>query len=455
MKNKSIITIVICIFINLAQISAQLDSIQISTPKGLTFWAYEPPEIYDEEDKSDWSAYYAYYYPGATEINPPSTTSTYNCHGYAWHKSEGGSPVWIGWYSTSEEDRYWTDQSYVETNEASASKISYYNDDHSAIQTSTQGIYRSKWGNKVLMEHARDYGPEEYEMDYRKYYKLNPDINGSTSILCESQQRTFTSNTSISGSDYSWHKSDSYLTYVSGAGTTSYVVSGAGSGNGWIYLTITTPSGEVATTSTKSFWVGKPVITNKKVDGSTYYTAMAICPGNHYLTVTPIGEGAGTAVWSVPPGIVYMVGTNELDFTFPSNLSSVAITVTSTNSCGTCGNSSFYLTKKTYGCSKSLSLTLYPNPASDYVTITVIDEDLPLTESDDLNLVNTGDNKQDLNNPVTYTVNIYSSQSILLLTMKRTGKTFSIPLSNLKDGNYIVEVTDSKNTYTNQLIVKH
>ncbi len=202
---------------------------------------------------------------------------------------------------------------------------------------------------------------------------------------------------------------------------------------------ITTPSGEVATTPTKSFWVGKPVITNKKVDGGTYYTGMAICPGDHYLTVTPVREGAGTAVWSVPPGITYFVGTNELDFTFPSYLSSVAITVTSTNSCGTCGNSAFYLTKKTYGCSKSLSFTLYPNPASDYLTITVIDEEL----------------SEDTNNPVTYTVNIYSSQSILLLTMKRTGKTFNIQLSNLKDGTYIVEVTDGKNTYTNQLIVKH
>ncbi|MDF1576806.1 MAG: hypothetical protein P1P86_16595, partial [Bacteroidales bacterium] len=39
-------------------------------------------------------------YPNATKINTYvgySTTKLFNCHGYAWHVSEGGAYVWIGW----------------------------------------------------------------------------------------------------------------------------------------------------------------------------------------------------------------------------------------------------------------------------------------------------------------------------------------------------------------------
>ena len=204
----------------------------------------------------------------------------------------------------------------------------------------------------------------------------------------------------------------------------------------------------------KDMWVGPPVITNQKVDGGSYYPGMQICPGDHWLSVTPVGYGAGTATWTVPPGIVYFVGINTLDFTFPFDASSVAITTRSANTCGTGPNASFYLTKKYYGCDRSYGMTLYPNPASDNVTITMI-ENLPLVEYSDSSINNLAITDVKADKPITYTIHIYNSQSILLSTWTRSGNSFNIPLINIRDGTYIIEVSDGKNIYRQQLFVKH
>ncbi len=181
---------------------------------------------------------------------------------------------------------------------------------------------------------------------------------------------------------------------------------------------------------------------------------MQICPGNHYLNVTPVGGNAGTATWTVPWGITYFVGINELDFTFPFSASGVSITARSTNSCGTGPNGSFYLTRKTWGCSGYYAMTLNPNPASDHVTITMI-ENLPLVEYSDSGINNMAVTDAKAGEPTTYTIRIYNSQSVLLATMTRTGKSFNIPLIKMRDGTYIIEVSDGKNSYRRQLIVKH
>ena len=55
----------------------------------------------------------------------------------------------------------------------------------------------------------------------------------------------------------------------------------------------------------------------------------------------------------------------------------------------------------------------------------------------------------------TYTIRIYNSQSFLLSTWTRSGKNFDIPLINMRDGTYIIEVSDGENSYRQQLIVKH
>lgn len=128
-------------------------------------------------------------------------------------------------------------------------------------------------------------------------------------------------------------------------------------------------------TADKTVWVGPPIITNKKINGYTYYPGYQICPGNHYVNVTPKGTGASYANWTVQSGVPYYASGNQLDFTLYSSVSSITITANSSNNCGTGPNSSFYLTKKYYGCGGYYRILVYPNPASGEITIdaTVID----------------------------------------------------------------------------------
>ena len=120
---------------------------------------------------------------GAILVGPPSYQ--YNCHAYAWHVSEGGEKVWIGFDDPKSEDIYWTDGSYYEVPESEATKVSYHETgNHSAVRLNSEW-YQSKWGNKVLVKHHPNDVPLGYNPDLtKKYYKKLPvmSIQGQTYI---------------------------------------------------------------------------------------------------------------------------------------------------------------------------------------------------------------------------------------------------------------------------------
>ena len=119
--------------------------------------------------------YYITNFPSATFIANSSTT--YNCHSYAWNMKWGGPTCWL--MQSPDLHYYWDDCSYALTNDIGVDVIFYHNGDHSAVKSSVSGQYESKWGSAPLMRHAPDYGPSTYNMSDRKYYRKNPlVING-------------------------------------------------------------------------------------------------------------------------------------------------------------------------------------------------------------------------------------------------------------------------------------
>jgi subtilisin family serine protease len=273
------------------------------------------------------------------------------------------------------------------------------------------------------------------------------------SLVCNSTNSSFTYTNVPANSSVFWSKS-SNIEEVSGQNTNTYTVKASvnSSGDGWIMASLNS----ACTGLTYPIWVGTPQITNLKVDGGTYYPGMQVCPGNHWLSVTPIGGNAGTATWTVPYGIPYFAGTNTLNFTFPSASNGVSISAKSTNSCGTGTNANFYLIRKSYGCTGSYAMTIYPNPASDNITITLNEEALipPADSVQSISGRTLSTNYVKTSDEATYTVNIYNSQSSLVSSVTKAGKSFSVPLINMQDGTYIVEVTDGKSIFRQQLIVK-
>ena len=143
--------------------------------------------------------------------------------------------------------------------------------------------------------------------------------------------------------------------------------------NGPITVTanISNSCGISQSNSSHTIWVGTPHITNMRVNNQPVWPGqnVALCPGNHFLNVTPTGGNAGTATWTVPSGVPHWIGNNTLDFTFPSGMSSITISARATNSCGQGTNYNFFLTRQTWNCPGSFAMVAYPNPTSDVLNI--------------------------------------------------------------------------------------
>ncbi len=443
MKNAFIITTII-LFFKIIPLNGQYQSAVIQTPRGLSVDAlrfigtdFTVPEI----------TYWNYYWTNGYNCRIlANSTNYYNCHGYAWYDIEGhmaqSDLLWINdvdQYGNpiNNVTKYYSgdNRSYTQvTTVTDHLKVSYYPRDHSALTTQDQDSVISKWAYGPLVKHTLASCPF-YPSSQIKYYKLNPGIDGSTTALCLNQQAIFTSNTLISGSTYTWSKDNTLLDVVSGAGTTSYIVAAkAGSGNAWLNLQITTPSGEVATTANKNVWIGTPIL--------NYVTGPE--SGYMYNTYTfyadprrdPLSQAEYTWILNPLNGNSVRPYYDYADIAFYT-YGSYQVVARAEN---TCGMSDWAVTEISIRDNYGYSLS--PNPASENLTIIVTK--LATTEAEETNPELT-----------TYTVSIFNFYGILQSSVKKTGTNFTIPVGNLKDGNYFVQISNGKKTKSLPLIIKH
>ena len=220
MKKYISIFILSLISFNIAQADKKAD---VKTPNGSPVIAW----IYDETSdaqRESMDNYCRQKHPNAIMIKNGkySATRTYNCHSYAWHMSEGGDARWIGVGSTAHEDIYMTDGSYIEVLEGTTPrKVSYAQDDHSAITTDQQGWFISKWGSYSLMRHAANDCP--YNSNGLKYFIRSSlfTLSGN-SVICNGNTAVYSLNYKPAGT-ITWNVS-SGLRIVSGQGTASITV---------------------------------------------------------------------------------------------------------------------------------------------------------------------------------------------------------------------------------------
>jgi hypothetical protein len=162
--NKLIISLIASIVFSYS-LKAQCTDMQmydIYTPNGSSVetWAMCESSL---QVRQGWDSYCTQRYPHAQQItmyNNCSSTSKFNCHGYAWLRVEQGVDRWIGYSRTTDEDIYMSDGSYTQVSqETYPGKVSWVSDNHSAVTTSQQEVFISKWGEGPLVKHAWDYNP--------------------------------------------------------------------------------------------------------------------------------------------------------------------------------------------------------------------------------------------------------------------------------------------------------
>jgi len=82
---------------------------------------------------------------------------------------------------------------------------------------------------------------------------------------------------------------------------------------------------------------------------------------------------------------------------------------------------------------------MYPNPASDYLTITL----------------NVPDTDKDFEIPSDLRIQIIDNAGIICYSVNKSGDSFTVPVNNLKDGNYIVSIRFGNKIESLPLIIKH
>ena len=134
----------------------------VNTPRGSSVSAFQmvPMDELTPQEEQNIYAWLSYNYPNPSQLT--RATRMYNCHSYAWYSQSESNAIRInGPYQST----YWTDGSYVLWPSGTAyqgMKLSYYNDDHSAIFYSGQNpsyspgssYCLSKWGSMPLMYHV-------------------------------------------------------------------------------------------------------------------------------------------------------------------------------------------------------------------------------------------------------------------------------------------------------------
>lgn len=268
---------------------------------------------------------------------------------------------------------------------------------------------------------------------------------------------TYTVNNVPSGCTVTWNKSAN-LNLTAIPNSNQAFVSANGTGEAWIRATINSNCTNVVLPSL-TVWAGRPIITGNSISnlldmGYSNYYKMLAASGNYAFGGTlsaevPLNAGINSYIWSYAgdiPGknIAYWSASGKtVDVGAKTKNAGVLLSFKATNTCGsTYGNYTFF----TGVIDEPVPLRIVPNPATTQAEVSFVD-----TNSE------TGDNTIQAsaisNSP--YMVTVMNSFGVSLYSASGSDKKFIIPTSSLKNGTYIVKITDGKNVQQGNLVVSH
>lgn len=421
-----------CILFILSSLILLPQSVNIYTPMGsLVPDTYIVEESLTPADIVYMNSKLTIQYPNAQKLE--EATSTYNCHAYAWHISEGGNRVWIGYYTATAEDIYWQDGSYIEvTNPIKGDKVVYVNDNHSAVTTSENGIVISKWGQWPLLKHSIYDSP--YISTSIKYYRRSVPkfaITGSSTICdIENYDITYSPN----GSIIEWTTSPN-IVIVSGQGTASIIASKASSaefGKGYINVKIKL-NGHIVLTANKVIdYVGTPVATS--VTGPSY---LSVDGTGNFIAEPYINSSDILYKWIVVPSTVSTnPWNNSNSITFHAEGTySVSCQIISPCGFGSAANTIVTVSRSGY-------FTLFPNPATDIVTIDIVGKE----------------NNDYVDEPISFGSQLYKieiwNEFVMIKQFTTDQRASQVSVSDLPAGEYVVKVNSGGKVYTQTFIKK-
>jgi hypothetical protein len=199
--------------------------------------------------------------------------------------------------------------------------------------------------------------------------------------------------------------------------------------SGWIDVTLTNPCGNSITLPRKTVWSGlpgfKPVVTGPTEIQCGVY--------NMYFE-----QNYRAIYWSVPSSmqIIGPAGPGHKCTIKGLEFAAAGVIGTVSNECGSFTNILPVMITCGY-------LAVSPNPASSEIDVSI------LSTNEDKSV------SQPVISDKPYVVNIYNTYGTKVLSTQKNTGSFKLSVSNLVNGTYFLEVSDGKNTYKNQLTIKH
>lgn len=296
--------------------------VTVYTPKGSPVAAYIRSDQITLFEITGWDELIANEFSQAMQLGMP--TYDYNCHGWAWEKSDNNSITY--WINQSPDlHKFWDDGSFETTSKDFAEKVFYYNGDHSATMHDDSSDYViSKWGNGPLVRHEIGYGPALYNMNYRRYYARPLSVQGS-SVIGGTEQKTYTINWKPSQvSSVTWIYPTNLFNVVSSGQNSVTIQPKTSSTIGDGYVTARYHYGNGHTRDvTKYVGVGGPhwqdvtLVIKKASNGSQVYPGGGLAPNTSYYAYLSCGVATLNNVnWGASSNLSVGYSTNsEMYFT--------------------------------------------------------------------------------------------------------------------------------------------
>jgi hypothetical protein len=365
------------------------------------------------------------------------------------------------------------------------------------------GWYISKWDGGPLVIHQVDSCPFYAQSNKTvTYYKKTSEASGSNSLQYSSSQYSIAGAQNIvcyspgnqfwlsnaagsiaitsfpqTGFSVTWSAS-SNITLSPNANalpvTASFNGNSSDGATGQISATIYFPNGTSGTVGPYAVWAGPPapitsISTSQWTPGGNGEQSITVSSTSAEFYAWPFNtgdvvppnpasydtHGASSYSWSCSsgggPSITWNQDQNLIGYRYaaggfaPSNESGI-ITVRAYNACGsTSAFQSIYESSNDY-----IAFTLSPNPASDVVSVSIASNSAAQSAAAGQAAPAAGGTS---GTPVTYAVKVVDMTGIVYYASSNKGNKFTIPVSTLKPGNYMVVVTDGKNPSGRPLVI--
>jgi subtilisin family serine protease len=211
--------------------------------------------------------------------------------------------------------------------------------------------------------------------------------------------------------------------------------------NGYVTVTATVNAGCTSFALTKVVYVGAPTILDWSID-NMQTSQTQVCPGGHTLRVTPSGFNPNNAAWVVPAGIEKSIGLNNLGVNLrPTMPSSINISASFSNVCGTGPSLTFTLIKRTVGCPQSFSIAISPNPAQDEVSVQLVP-----SATDGVQL------SEEM--PFIDEVRLVDNDANVVIQSKRPSKRVDLNVKGLKKGQYHLRVSIQGEIFVEHVLIE-